>query len=375
MAEHEPLLPASITTKHGDVRLPVFLPDATRAVVRGLGADDLERCGIGALVANAYHLGRSPGLGVVRRQGGLHRFLAWPHPIFTDSGGFQIYSLLTTEPRRGTVTRQGFLIRSSGSHHRLTPAKAVLAQHALAADVAVCLDHCTHPSAAASEQRRSVEHTVAWAQVCKNELERLKEQTGQGPLLFAVVQGGADAALRRECASRILEIGFDGYAFGGWPFHDDGRLREEVALVASLVPRELPLWGLGIGNPDAIEEAFALGYRVFDCVLPTRDARQGRLLVPGEDELGARRGEPLRERRTYHYLYIQDEAHTRSDRPLSSSCDCLTCTRYTRGYLHHLFGLRDPLAVRLATHHNLRFYVRLMERLHTQVPAGEKHGC
>jgi queuine tRNA-ribosyltransferase len=197
-----------------------------------------------------------------------------------------------------------------------------------------------------------VEHTVEWAKTSRRTLDELADRTGERRPLFAVVQGGGDRDLRRECASRLAEIGFDGYGFGGWPVAEDGRLVDEVASVAEFTPADVPLWGLGIGKPENIAKAYALGYRLFDCVLPTRDGRRGRLYVRGGNEDTG-----------YSYVYINDRKHVRADRPLDESCDCPCCERYSRAYLHHLFAVRDVLALRLATIHNLRHYTRLMAEL------------
>lgn len=365
--------PTTLRTSHGDLRLPVYLPDATRAVVKALSTDDLEACGIEVLCTNTFHLSTKPGVSVVQQLGGVHRFMGWKGPVFTDSGGFQIFSLLGQKGSGAKVSRDGFAYRTpQGKDVKLTAEKSIQLQWKLGSDVVVCLDHCTHPAAPADDQRTSVENTVRWARECRSTFDRLvdqrRDQDTPAPLLFAVVQGGEDHALRRECAERLLEIGFDGYGFGGWPVHDDGRLRDEVALTAELLGRDKVMWGLGIGSPDNLRRSFAAGYRVFDCALPTRDGRQGRLLVgPDEDAEGLGRKNSRGE--TYSYLHIQDEYHLRSDSPISNVCDCLTCRRFSRGYLNHLYAIEDPAAARLGTIHNLRFYMRLIESLRSESPA------
>ncbi len=353
--------PRLLTTAHGELRLPAFLPDATRAVVRGLDSDDVRACGIGGVVINVFHLQNRPGISVIAAAGGAHHFMRWPGPILSDSGGFQVYSLLVQSPDLGTATRRGFRYRLErrGTRRLLTPAKCIQLQFRLGTDVAVCLDHCTHPSAPAAEQRSSVEHTVLWARACRDEFDRLAGETGRRPLLFAVVQGGADAALRRECAERLVEIGFDGYGFGGWPIGEDGRLTDAVARVAGLVPRDSIRWALGIGKPEHVVSAARVGYDLFDCVIPTRDARHGRLYVFAGPPEGAR----LEGREFYERLYPQDKELVRSGAPVDPTCDCLCCRTCSRGYLNHLFAIRDTLAWRLATIHNLRFYARLMDCL------------
>ena len=359
-------VPRVLRTIHGDLDLPVFLPDATRAVLKGLGAADIRACGVRALVVNAFHLQSHPGTGVVRALGGLHEFMNWPGPIMTDSGGFQVFSLLAESAKHGSVTKKGARLHlREGSDAKLfTPEKSIRQQFMAGADVLVCLDYCTHPDAPPEEQHKSVDLTVFWAQACRREYDRLVEGTGRKPLLFAVVQGGNDTALRRQCAERLLEIGFDGYGFGGWPISDDGRLQEMVQFVAELIPEGHPRWALGIGKPRNLVRSAGYGYDVFDCTIPTRDARHRRLY--------AFTGDGLLSDGLCETLYMQDKKHTRDARPVEEGCDCLCCRDYSRAYLHHLFQIRDPLAERLATMHNLRFYTRLMDR--TRAGRGDAEG-
>ncbi|MEM7678425.1 MAG: tRNA guanosine(34) transglycosylase Tgt, partial [Myxococcota bacterium] len=262
------------------------MPDATRAVVRSVDSKDLKSVHIHGLVTNALHLSTTPGSTVVEQLGGLHRFMAWDRPIVTDSGGFQIYSLLRENSRYGSVSDKGFMYRpgGQGSKKLLSPAKAIHHQVRFGADIVFCLDQCTHPSDAIEIQQQSVARTIAWAKTCKDEFVRLTrnmKDDSPRPLLFAVIQGGDDADLRRRCADALLEIGFDGFGFGGWPIADDGALTEMVALVGQeLLPKEFPLHALGVGKPQNIVAAFDQGYTTFDSALPTRDARRQRLFVP-----------------------------------------------------------------------------------------------
>lgn len=348
--------PSELQTAHGVIQLPAFFPDATRGAVRTLDSESLERLGIAGLVVNTFHLRQKPGARVIAELGGIHRFMGFSGPILSDSGGFQIFSLLREDPQSGSVSNKGFTYRPEPKEPKvlLSPETSLHTQLRLGSDIVVCLDHCTHPDAPASEQRASVEHTVAWAKATRTALDRQWRSERPRPLLFAVIQGGTDAALRRECAERLLEIGFDGYGYGGWPLDERGELLEAVAQVAELVPPSLPLWGLGIGKPRHIARAFAMGYTLFDCVLPTRDARQGRLFVT------AASGDTDAD---HDYLYILDRKHQRSPEPIEPGCPCLCCQRHSRAYLHHLFRVEDPLGPSLATRHNLTHYVRLMRAL------------
>ena len=374
---------AVLRTPHGDLALPAFFPDATRGVVRGLDAADLEACGVPGLVVNAFHLAGRPGSRCVHALGGVHALMGWRRPVIADSGGFQIFSLIRQNPKLGTITNNEAIFRPAEGQkaQRLSPEKSIQIQLRLGADILVCLDDCTHPDAPADEQAASVARTIAWAERCRVEFERglavrrgpkrdaslSLSMTGRGgaipvaecsppsarPLLFAVIQGGADADLRRLCAAELVAMGFDGYGFGGWPFDTDGRLlTETLALTAELMPADKPRYALGIGNPSALIACARMGYGLFDCALPTRDARRGRLYVfEGEDGL------------SYERVYIRDAGHRRDRGPVSDACDCLCCRGYSRAYLHHLFAIGDSLAWRLATIHNLRFYTALLERL------------
>ena len=339
-----------LDTAHGPLALPAFLPDATKGVVRTVDPADLKAVGIEGVCVNTFHLARAPGTRAVEKLGGVHRFMGFDGPVLSDSGGFQLLSLIASGAVSGSASAKGLRWRAKGGESELlSPAKCIRWQERLGADLLVCLDHCTRPEAPAEEQRASVEHTIRWAEECKAERDRIADAAGAARPLFAVIQGGDDPALRRECAQRLFELGFDGYAFGGWPVRDDGALVESVALVAELAPRERPLWGLGIGKPENLVRAARLGYSIFDCVLPTRDARHGRLYIRTGD--------------SYDHVYLGDEKHAVDHEPLERGCPCPTCARHSRGYLHHLWQVKDPLVLRLATLHNLGFYARLMREL------------
>jgi len=355
-----------LATQHGDISLPAFLPDATRGGVRTLDSADLEACGLEALMVNVFHLSESPGSEVISSAGGIHRFMGSSLPIACDSGGFQIYSLAVSE-RKGSVTNRGFVYKTGkGKKRTLTPEKSVERQLKLGADIVFCLDHCTHSDADAKDQQESVEHTVAWAARCRQTFDDVMDRMGTAeesrPLLYAVVQGGESVDLRTRCADALMAIGFDGYGYGGWPVSGAGKLVDAVGLVAELTPPDAPKHGLGIGSPENVAAAFQMGYCTFDCTLPTRDARQGRLYVT-ESPLET----SIPTGRFYDYLYIEDERYVRDASPVDPSCPCACCTRYTRSYLNHLFKVGESTGLRLATIHNLTFYARLMRRLRGRV--------
>jgi len=353
--------PSELVTRHGSVALPTFFPDATRAVVRTVDAEDLRRCGVQGLVVNTLHLTQSPGVGLIKSQGGVHAFMGWDRPIISDSGGFQAMSMIRENARYGTISDAGITFVHADTpgrpRLRLTPERCIQIQFNLGSDVLVCLDDCPRPDASAQEVADAVRHTVAWARRCKREYERQVQarglSSGERPLLFAVIQGGYERDARRRCADGLREIGFDGYGFGGWPLDVNGGLAvDTLAYTASLMPDDLPKYALGVGSPQSVRRCWQMGYGVFDCVLPTRDARHRRLYVFDDEAVDG-----------YAYLYIGDDRFKRDGRPLSETCDCHTCRHHTRSYLHHLFQIGDGLACRLATIHNLRFYVRWMEGL------------
>ncbi len=351
-----------LVVPHGRLSLPVFLPDATHGVVRSVDATDLRRCGVQALQTNVFHLMQRPGSTTVRALGGVHRMLGWDGAVVTDSGGFQAYSLLREGSRFGTVTDRGLLLRPEGSGRKLlTPEKCIQLQIGFGTDIAICLDDCTHPDDPLPRQELSVRRTVAWAKRSKAEFERILEKKrvcSPRPLLFAVVQGGSSLPLRRQCGELLLEIGFDGYGFGGWPFDAQGALLSEaLAEVRATIGPGVPLHALGIGHPVHIVSCVRLGYGLLDSVLPTRDARQGRLYAWRSP------GDPSLDGEWFAYRYLQDTSLTKDAGPISQGCTCHSCTTYSIGYLHHLHAIGDALCQRLATIHNLHFVCELMTRL------------
>jgi queuine tRNA-ribosyltransferase len=327
--------------------------------VRAVSASDLDTVGVQALVMNTYHLMLKPGATTVSALGGLHQMSGWQRPILTDSGGFQAYSLIRENPKQGSITNKGLVFRQPGSKRKymLTPEKTIQLQLSFGADVVICLDDCTHVEEDLATQIDAVDRTLAWAARCRKEFDRLADERRlEGPArpkLFAVVQGGGDKDQRKRCAEALLEIGFDGYGYGGWPLDADYNLLDDMlGYVRELVPAQYPLHALGVGHPESVAACARMGYQMFDSALPTRDARRGRLYTfSGPEGLGGA---------WFRFLYIHDEHYIRDAEPVSEFCDCEACRQYSRGYLHHLFKLHDHLFFRLATIHNLRF-MRLLE--------------
>lgn len=349
----------------------VFYPDATRGVIRSIDTQDLKKAEIEGLIVNTYHLMSEPGISVIKEVGGIKKFLNWPEAtIISDSGGFQMLSMIYQNSSFGKVSDQGvtFYKSSKGEKKKIdfTPEKCIQMQFALKSDIMICLDDCPKPGATYQEVEKSVERTINWAKRCKQEFQRLKDENlkrneGYTPKLFAVIQGESHKELRQKCASALTEIGFDGYGFGGWPLDSEKQLNTEIlSFTASLMPDHLPKYALGVGNPNAILACAKMGYTIFDCVLPTRDARHARLYTFTQDPKN-----PASEEQSsiYSFVYINEEKYTRDSSPISDWCDCHTCQNYSKAYLHHLFSIEDTLAFRLSTIHNLRMYSMLVEKI------------
>jgi queuine tRNA-ribosyltransferase len=361
-------IPTVLETTHGPLYLPVYFPDATRGIVRTVDHHDLEACGVRGLVVNVFHLSTRPGCGLIKSLGGIHEFMGWKHAIASDSGGFQLMSMIRENPRYGTISERGIHFTDmDGSRQKVlfTPERSIRLQLDLGADLLVCLDDCPSPNASPGEVEASVERTVQWAERCRAEFDRLLTARDKGhgpqPLLFGVIQGGYDKSLRQRCAKKLLSLGFDGFGFGGWPLTPEGDLAEEILdFTAELIPDPLPRFALGVGKPEHIVRCYRMGWRIFDCVLPTRDARHGRLYAFRDASLDE---VEILAPEFYRFVYVRDEKHKRQQQPVSVVCDCPCCQHYSLAYLHHLFDVGDPLGLRLATMHNLRFYTQLMERI------------
>jgi queuine tRNA-ribosyltransferase len=366
-------IPTQLETMHGPLRLPVYFPDATRAVVRAVDSRDLESCQIHGLVVNVFHLSSRPGVGLIKGAGGIHTFMDWHRPIASDSGGFQLMSMIRENARYGTISRRGIhFVDLDGTRKKVlfTPERSIRLQFDLGSDLVICLDDCPSPDATQQEVETAVNRTVHWARRCREEYDRLVEVRSRAdearPLLFGVIQGGYDRELRKRCAEELLPLGFDGFGFGGWPLTPEGNLAEEtLAYTADLIPEHLPRFALGVGSPEHMVRCYQMGWRIFDCVLPTRDARHGRLYAFNADALEQ---VDILDPEFYHFMYVRDEKHKRHFAPLSKACDCPCCRDYSLAYLHHLFNVDDPLGLRLATLHNLRFYTQLVERISAMDP-------
>ncbi len=338
-----------MTTLHGEVETPAFMPVGTQGTVKGLTPEQLERLGVDIVLANTYHLYLRPGHESVRNLGGLHRLMGWSRPILTDSGGFQIYSL---GPLR-KVTEEGVLFQShlDGSRHFIDPEKAVAVQESLGADIMMCLDECIPYPADYSYSEKSLKLTNRWADRCK------KAQSGTGQALFGILQGGMYPDLRRRGIEELVRIGFNGYAFGGMSVGEPKDLMTAlIEETAPLFPADKPRYLMGVGTPEDIVDCVHRGVDMFDCVLPTRCARNG-MLFTNEGK-----------------VVIKNARYRDDEEPLDGSCDCYTCRNFSRAYLRHLYVAREILAVVLNTIHNIRHYMNLMGEIRRAIAAGDFYG-
>ena len=331
-----------MVTAHGEVETPAFMPVGTQGGVKAVAPRDLREMGCQAVLANTYHLYLRPGVEVVRELGGLHRFMDWNGPILTDSGGYQVFSLGALRK----ITEEGVHFQShlDGSSHLLTPETVVQLQEGLGSDVAMVLDECIPHPASREYARLSTERTVRWAE------RSLKTRRRKDLALFGIVQGGMYQDLRARCVAEMALLGFDGFAAGGLGVGEGEETLNAVGdYTAGLLPEERPRYLMGVGRPEDLVFGVRSGYDLFDCVLPTRNARRGTLFTS--------RGK----------LSIKRAEFTRDPRPADESCDCYPCRRFSRAYLRHLYLSGEILASYLLTLHNLHFYHRLMERLRAAI--------
>ena len=334
-----------LRTAHGDVPTPAFMPVATQGSVKALDPDDLREAGATIVLANTYHLYLRPGVETVSRLGGLHGFMSWPGPVLTDSGGFQGFSL---EHMR-EIDESGIVFKShlDGSLHRFTPESVIDHQRGLGADVVMPLDVCVASDSGRDEVEEAAARTGRWA------ARSIEAHGGGEQSLFGIVQGGVFEDIRERSAAEITAMGFPGYAIGGLSVGESKTAMYETAgHTAALLPQDRPRYLMGVGAPEDLVECVARGVDVFDCVLPTRIARGGTLFV--------------REGR----INVDTARFKERDGPIDPSCDCRTCGKYSTAYLNHLFRARELLAYRLATIHNVRFALRLMEEMRAAVVEG-----
>jgi len=359
-----------LKTKNGEFETPFFMPDATRGFVKSLDAGDLDSIGMGPMVVNTYHLYLNPGMEIIKKAGGIHKFMNWKKPLLSDSGGYQIFSLIYKNPKAGRITDEGAMFKSpvDGSKHFLTPEKSIEIQFDLGVDMMVCLDDVPPHSFEKEKIEDAVRRTILWAKRCKDEYERQIEKRkikeADRPLIFGVIQGGVHFDLRERCAKELVEIGFHGYGFGARHVDQDGNFLEEmVRQTAELIPEDSLRFALGVGTPEDILRFANFGWDMFDCVIPTREGRHGRLFIRKGEIKNQKSKIKINEGSFYETININNEKFKNDFTPVDSRCDCVLCQSYTRSYLRHLFSAGDPLAMRLASIHNLKFYLGLMKEL------------
>jgi len=352
--------------RFGKIPLPVFFPDATRAVIRSIDTKDLEETKTPGILVNTYHLYKEVGAARIKKMGGIGKFMAWNGAIISDSGGFQVGSLIKANPEFGHVNDNGATFHPKGEPKiTLTPEESIRFQMSLGVDMVVVLDDFTDPKAEQSEAKDSVRRTLLWAKRSKEEFLKIckerKISEKDRPYILGVVQGGEFMDLRKECTEELVKIGFDGLGWGGWPFIDGKLNLESARVISENSPDSYLLYGLGMAKPDEIVSLNKMGYNIVDCVLPTRDARHGRLYVYNFDSIEKINVE---QKNFYSYMVPDKRELLDDDSSVSLACDCLLCKKYSKAYLAHLFRIGDFTAGRLATIHNLRFYSILMEKLH-----------
>jgi queuine tRNA-ribosyltransferase len=355
------------TTTGLQIPLPVFFPDATRAVLKTLDSVDIANTKTQGILVNTFHLNNSPGSSVIKEHHGVRNFMSWSGGVISDSGGFQVMSLAKQFNGKDSVTDQGVNFKIPGTSKKIlfTPKTSIDFQMLLKTDMVVVLDDFTDLDADENRQRTTVERTIKWAAECKKiftkSCDQQKLPPEKRPYLLGVVQGGHNLKLRQECTERLVEIGFDGLGYGGWPMTDDNQFNFDIPrVIGENCPDNYLLYGLGVGKPHEIVKMVHMGWNIFDCVLPTRDARHKRLYVFNADNIDHI---DVTQDKFYSYFVPDKEIYYHDRRPVSTACDCLLCTHYDRSYLRHLFAVGDMTAGRLATIHNLRFYSLLMEQL------------
>jgi len=334
-----------LITPHGVVPTPVFSPVASQATVRTLTPDEVENIGITMVLANTYHLYLRPGIPVIEKTGGLHKFMAWNGAILTDSGGYQVFSLA---PLR-QLTDEGVVFRShiNGSQHLITPELAIQYQEALGADIIMVLDECPASTDSYEKVKKAVERTNHWAERCQ------KVQRRADQYLYAIIQGGVFPDLRRASVEHLVSLNFPGYAIGGLSLGESKQLTLQIVQeTAALLPENKPRYLMGIGSPEDIVEGVGGGIDIFDSALPTRVARNGAFFT--------RSGR----------INIRNAAYSQMEYPVEAECSCYTCQTFSAAYLHHLFSARELLGYKLATIHNLTFISQLMSQIRVAIQDG-----
>lgn len=350
-----------LKTRHGFLKTPFFMPDATRAFIKLSSTDEVLTTKTKAMVINTFHLYLQPGLETIKKAGGIHKFMAWDGPLLSDSGGFQVFSLIHKNSAMGKIDDDKVVFKSplNGSRHEFSPEKAIQIQFDLGVDMMVCLDDCPPNEFSRRDLEKAVERTINWAKRCKLEYERqIKKRKLVGlkkPLIFGVIQGGAELDLREKCTKELVKIGFDGYGFGARHVDKNGKfLKKVLKKTASFIPENSLRFALGIGSPEDIKICVELGWDMFDCVIPTREGRHGKLFL---DEAKFLTKVKTRSININNAIFNQDFT------VINKRSNIKALKTHSRSYLKHLFQLKEPLGQKLAALNNLEFYQKLMTEL------------
>jgi len=332
-----------IVTAHGIVNTPVFIPVGTQGTVKTLSPKELEEAGVEIVLSNTYYLFLRPGVEIIEKAGGLHKFMGWDRPIITDSGGYQVFSLADLRK----ITQEGVEFQShiDGARHFLSPEKIIEIQVSLGSDIIMCFDECTPYPCERDYAQQSMELTLEWARRCRKEFDE-RTSSPNPQCLFGIVQGGMHKDLRKRSAEETMGIGFEGYAIGGLSVGESQDLRNEVLeFTTPLLPENRPRYLMGVGQPREIWEAVEKGIDMFDCAMPTRNARNGQVLT------------------STGKVVIKNAQYKDDFGPLDPECQCYTCRHFSRAYLCHLFRAGEILALRLNTLHNIHYMVKLFEQI------------
>lgn len=367
-----------LKTKNGVVRIPFFMPIATKGAVKNLTSEELKSIGAEIILSNTYHLFLKPGAEIIKRAGDLHRFMNWSGPILTDSGGFQVFSL--SKIRKVKDEGVEFQSEVDGKEILLTPEKAIQIQLDLGSDIIMSFDECVGYPSTRKEVEKAVERTTKWAERGKKYFDKKVENKKNRPLIFGIIQGGVYKDLRLKSLKEITALNFDGYAIGGLAVGESPKeMLKVLDYLAPLLPEKKPRYLMGVGKPEQIVEAVKRSVDMFDCVIPTREARHGRLykfsrhsgiptsLLKNKDGASGQ----FLNKKFYEELNIKNAKYQKEFKPIDKNCDCYACQNYSRAYLRHLFMINEPLGLRLATIHNLKFYLDLMEKSRSLIKIGQ----
>ncbi|MDD4271820.1 MAG: tRNA guanosine(34) transglycosylase Tgt [Patescibacteria group bacterium] len=350
-----------IKTPHGNLETPIFMSDATRGVIKHLSAGDLNNLNLECLVANTLHLFLRPGAKLIKRAKGLHNFMDWQKPILTDSGGYQVFSLIRKNGINGAINDKGAIFKSplDGAKLKMTPELSIKTQFALGADMIVCFDDCPPNGYNDAELSASVERTIKWAKRCRREYDKLSQplKNNKKPLLFAVIQGGDNLKLREHCSKELIKIGFDGFGFGARHVDEAGNfLAGALKYTAGQIPENKLRFGLGIGLPEDIIRSVQFGWDMFDCVIPTREGRHGKLFFK-------KKPLSLKANNFYETINITNAKFSKDFSPINGLSELTELRRYSKAYLNYLFKIGEPLALRLASLNNLEFYLKMINEV------------